>query len=104
MEFEDHVKIRKEKFGAVVFETLREKIFVTNETGAEILRLLEAGKGPKEIIVELEKGYSGDPAIIKADVDELVSKLKDKGILKKEEQDAGKRIASGVGPATDCRK
>jgi hypothetical protein len=39
MQFEKHVKVRQEKFGSVMFETLREKIFVTNETGAEILRL-----------------------------------------------------------------
>ncbi len=82
MEFEKHVKVRKEKFGAVVFETLREKLFVTNEAGAEILRLLEEGKEPTRVIAELAKNYNGDPATIKADVDEFISMLKDKGIVK----------------------
>ena len=86
MEFEKHVKVRQEKFGAVIFETLTEKIFVTNETGAEILRLLEEGKELKEVIAALAKSYNGDPAIIKEDVDEFISMLKDKGIIEREEQ------------------
>jgi len=86
MEFEKHVKVRQEKFGAVVFETLREKVFVTNETGAEMLRLLEEGKELAHVIAELAKNYNGDAAKIKGDVDEFVSMLKDKGIIKKEEQ------------------
>ncbi len=44
MNFTEHVKIRSEKFGTVIFETLTEKIFITNETGAEILQLIEQGK------------------------------------------------------------
>lgn len=86
MEWEKYVKIRQEKFGAVVFETLREKVFVTNEIGAEILRLLEEGKEPKDIIVELARNYNEEPAIIKNDVNEFISMLKEKGIIKKEEQ------------------
>ncbi len=84
MEFEKHVKVRQEKFGAVIFETLTEKVFVTNETGAEILRLLEEGKEPTHETAELAKNYTSDPAIIKGDVAEFISILKDKGILKKE--------------------
>ena len=84
MQFEKHVKVRQEKFGSVVFETLREKIFVTNVTGAEILRLLEEGKEPKDVIAELSKDYNLDPGIIKSDVDEFISMLKDNGIIKKE--------------------
>lgn len=86
MEFNKHVKVRQEKFGAVVFETLREKVFVTNEPGAEILRLLEERKEPKDVIAELAKNYNGDPAIIKKDMDEFISMLKDKGIIQKEMQ------------------
>lgn len=86
MEFNKHVKVRQEKFGAVVFETLREKVFVTNEPGAEILRLLEKGKEPKDVIAELAKNYNGDPAIIKEDMGEFISMLKDKGIIQKEMQ------------------
>lgn len=75
MEFENHVKFRPEKFGAVVFETLREKVFVTNETGAEILRLLEAKKGPEKIASELAEDYDGDPEIIKKEAQEFMAEL-----------------------------
>ncbi len=86
MKFEKHLKVRQEKFGAVLFETLREKVFVTNETGAEILRLLEEGKELKEVIIDLVKNYGCDPEIIKEDVKEFVTMLKDNGMIKWEEQ------------------
>jgi len=31
VEFVKHVKIRKEKFGVVIFDTYREKVFVVNK-------------------------------------------------------------------------
>ena len=80
MEFATHVQVRQEKFGAVVFETLAEKVFVANETGAEILRLLEQGKSPEEIIAELTENYDADPATIKRDLEQFVSSLKDNQI------------------------
>tara|TARA_B100000315_G_scaffold225371_1_gene231549 strand:+ start:969 stop:1220 length:252 start_codon:yes stop_codon:yes gene_type:complete len=82
MEFQKHVKVRQEKFGAVVFETLREKIFVTNESGAQILSLLQAGKEPEAVTNELSSMYDGDPAVIKKDVDEVISTLQESGIIK----------------------
>jgi GTPase SAR1 family protein len=75
MEFQNHVKIRSEKFGAVIFETLREKVFVTNGTGAEILRLLEEKKKPEKIMLELTEDYDGDPEIIKKEAQEFIAEL-----------------------------
>lgn len=75
MEFQKHVKIRPEKFGAVIFETLREKVFVTNETGAEILRLLEERNEPEQIMAELTKDYDGDPERIKKEAQEFIATL-----------------------------
>lgn len=86
MKFEKHLKVRQEKFGAVVFETLREKVFVTNETGSEILRFLEEGKKLENMIAELAKNYDCDPEIIEGDVKEFTLRLKDSGIIKEEEQ------------------
>ena len=86
MELEKHVQVRQEKFGAVVFETLREKVFVANETAAEIFRLHQEGKSVQQIIDELAQNYDADPATIKADVDEFVAGLKDNGLVKKEGQ------------------
>lgn len=52
MDFTEHTKIRKEKFGTVVFDTLTEKIFITDQIGAEILQLIGQGKDLSEIISE----------------------------------------------------
>lgn len=52
MNFTEHTKIRKEKFGTVVFDTLTEKIFITDQIGAEILQLIGQGKDLLEIIIE----------------------------------------------------
>lgn len=81
MVFEKHVKVRHEKFGAVVFETLREKIFVTNGAGAEILRLLAEKKDAADVVAQLTERYSSNPETIKADVEEFVQRLKDNGII-----------------------
>ena len=86
MELEKHVQVRQEKFGAVVFETLREKVFVANETAAEIFRLHQEGKSAQQIIDELAQNYDADPTAIKADVDEFIAGLKDKGLTKTEDQ------------------
>ena len=81
MQFTEHVKIREEKFGAVVFETLKEKVFVTNETGKDILNLLQEGKAAEEIINSLADLYAVKPEEIKDDVLGFVGLLKEKGIL-----------------------
>jgi hypothetical protein len=81
MSFTEHVKIREEKFGAVVFETLKEKVFVTNETGKDILNLLKKGKTSEEIINSLADWYAVKPQDIKDDVLDFVGLLKEKGIL-----------------------
>ena len=82
MVFEKYVKVRHEKFGAVVFETLREKIFVTNGAGAEILRLLEEKKNAADVVAQLTERYSSNPETIKADVEEFVRRLQDNGIIR----------------------
>lgn len=86
MEFEKHVRVRQEKFGAVVFETLREKVFVTNETGADILRLLGEGKETDTIVRELAEKYDCEPEVIKADIKDLIVILQNNKIVKNKEQ------------------
>lgn len=81
MQFNEYVKIREEKFGSVIFETLREKIFVTNETGRDILRLLEEEHSFEKIVDILSNIYSADTAEIKNDVNSFINQLKDKGII-----------------------
>ncbi|PKL49815.1 MAG: hypothetical protein CVV39_02410 [Planctomycetes bacterium HGW-Planctomycetes-1] len=82
MNFTKHTKIRKERFGAVVFDTLTEKIFVTDEIGGEILRLIEKGKDLTHIISVLCDNYDGDRQTIEKDVIEFTNQLKSNSIVR----------------------
>jgi hypothetical protein len=83
MEFEKHVKVRREKFGAVIFETLREKVYVTNETGAEILHLLEAKQEPENIATLLAKNYHGDLERMKREIQEFIAELTENSLIRR---------------------
>jgi len=76
MFFPKYVKVRQERFGAVVFDTLREKVLVSNPTGAEILRLLGEEKSVEDICGELSRSYDGDPAQLKAEVNNFIDELR----------------------------
>lgn len=81
MKFTEHTKIRKEKFGTVVFDTLTEKIFITDQVGGEILDLIEQGKDVPEIISALGESYDGDEQSIEKDVVEFTEELKSSNII-----------------------
>ena len=75
MEFNKHVQAREEKFGTVIFETLKEKVFVTNPTGAEIIKLIQKKKSQKEIIEELSQTYGATESAIATDVNQFIDNL-----------------------------
>lgn len=81
MGFPKYVKVRQERFGAVVFDTLREKVFVSNPTGASILRLLGKEKSVGDICDELSQSYDKDPAQLKAEVENFVYELQKRELL-----------------------
>ena len=81
MNLTEHTKIRKEKFGTVVFDTLTEKIFITDEIGSEILQLIEQGKRLPEIVSELGEIFDGDSQMIEDDVVEFTEQLKANNII-----------------------
>ncbi len=81
MNFTEHTKIRKEKFGTVVFDTLTEKIFITDEIGSEILQLIQQGRQLPQIISELGKIFDGDSQMIEDDVVEFTEQLKANNII-----------------------
>ncbi len=85
MQFSDHVKIRKEKFGTVIFDTLTEKIFITNEIGADILAFIEQGKNFPEVVGSLSNVYDADSAAIQKDTTDFVECLRANKFLKSEE-------------------
>jgi hypothetical protein len=81
MNLTEHTKIRKEKFGTVLFDTLTEKIFVTDEIGSEILRLIEQGEDLSQMVGELCEAFDGDRQIIEKDVIEFTDQLKSDKII-----------------------
>lgn len=81
MEFNKHVQVRKEKFGSVIFETLKEKVFVTNSTGAEIIRLIQEKKAPDVIINELASLYETGTDAIADEVNSFIENLVQQGLL-----------------------
>ena len=81
MNLTEHTKIRKEKFGTVVFDTLTEKIFITDQIGSEILQLIEQGKRLPEIVSELSEVFDGDSQSIEKDVVEFTDQLKANNII-----------------------
>jgi len=80
MNFTEHVKIRNEKFGTVIFETLTEKIFITNETGARILGLIGQGRDLSQMVDELQKNYLANQEIEK-DVTDFIDCLKENNFI-----------------------
>lgn len=80
MNFTEHVKIRNEKFGTVIFETLSEKIFITNETGAKILKLIREGRNLAQIVDELQTIYLKDQKIEK-DTDDFINCLRENNFI-----------------------
>lgn len=81
MVFSEYTKIREEKFGTVIFETLREKVFITNKTGKDILNLLQKGSTLEEIVDTLVNSYSAPVIDIRNDVTNFINQLKDNHIL-----------------------
>lgn len=81
MNFTEHTKIREEKFGTVVFDTLTEKIFITDQIGGDILRLIEQGKDLPVILSVLHDNYDGDEQNVEKDVVEFIDQLKSSNIV-----------------------
>ena len=73
MNFAGHVKIRNEKFGTVIFDTLTEKIFITDRIGAEILQLIEQDKDMDAIVDTLGSNYDGGRQSIETDVLDFIN-------------------------------
>ena len=81
MNLTEHTKVRKEKFGTVVFDTLTEKIFITDQIGSEILQLIKQGKDLPQIVNELSEVFEGDKEMIENDVVEFTNQLKSNNII-----------------------
>lgn len=81
MNFTEYVKIREEKFGSVIFETLKEKVYVTNEIGKDILALLKEGHPTEGIIDSLADKYNEDRVLVERDVKDFIDTLLKNGLV-----------------------
>ncbi len=81
MKFTEHTKLRKEKFGTVLFDTLTEKIFISDEIGADILQLIAQGKDLEEISSKLSQECDADKPTIEQDVLEFIDLLKSDNMI-----------------------
>ncbi|NIM04059.1 MAG: PqqD family peptide modification chaperone [Armatimonadetes bacterium] len=87
--FDKHVKIRQEKNGAVVFDTLREKVFITDEIGAHILRLMKEGLSAEEMAAVLAERYEQAPEVIQRHLTEFIQQLEESALVTAEEESRG---------------
>jgi hypothetical protein len=87
MNFTEHTKIRREKFGTVVFDTLTEKIFITDPVGGDILQLVEQGRDLPEILDALGEDYEGDREAMEKDIAEFAEQLKSNKIISESSQE-----------------
>ena len=88
MQFAEHVKWRSEKFGAVVFDTLNERVYVTNETGKQILELVAAGSARADIAARLKEEYEAEGPRIEAEAAGFLQDLISAGFLVETESNA----------------
>ncbi len=87
MRFSRYTQWRSEKFGAVIFDTLNEKVYVTNETGNDILRLVEECPDAGAVAARLGEIYDSDSAEIAADVAAFVGELQAGGLVAADSED-----------------
>jgi hypothetical protein len=81
MKLKEFVKTRNEKFGVVIFDTLKEKVFVANETGKDIVDLLQKGYSLENMIQSLSDLYNKEPAEIKKDILSFLDSLKSNSLI-----------------------
>ncbi len=59
-----------------------ERLFLPDETGVEILRLVDGRRSVDEIVTALAQRFDAPAELIGADVDRLLRELADKGVLR----------------------
>lgn len=81
MKLSPSVKIRTEKFGAILFDKAREQYFVVDEVGKDILECLKDGDNLEEALIRLESIYDASPEVMKEDIKKFIDELKAANLL-----------------------
>jgi hypothetical protein len=77
----DYVKIRELDGEAVLLNLDSEKYFGLDEVGTSMIRALTSGRTVEEACASLLEQYDVDPDTLKSDLDRLIAKLLDKGLI-----------------------
>lgn len=86
------VKFREEKFGAVLFETQKEKVFTLNATGAAVVRAIVSGSS--DVVGALRAQFDDDSGVLAAEVAAFITALAQQGLLSADQPDRSPATAS----------
>ena len=73
------VKFREEKFGGVLFETRRERVFTLNPVGAAVVRAIVDGQG--DLSAVLHEKFEDPEGTLEGEANEFVSSLAEAGLV-----------------------
>ncbi len=89
---DNNVKVRQEKFGTVIFDTMEDKVFVAKGTANRVLPLILSGKSIRDVAQLLAQEYEGDENEILQDIEEFVRELLDKSLVRVSQAEAVTKI------------
>lgn len=81
MELFPHVKIRQEQFGVVVFDKEKEKFFVADEVGKDVLAAIQNAQTVDDAVQQLSQKYETSRELIKRDVLSFLEQLRRAGLM-----------------------
>lgn len=81
MELLPHVKIRQERFGVIVFDKEREKFFVADEVGQDVLAAMQSAQTVDEAVEQLSQKYEASREEIRRDVSWFIGELRQAGLM-----------------------
>jgi len=76
-----YVKFREEKFGGVLFETRSEKVFTLNPVATAVVREIQAGLTPPQIVRRMRQRFRDPHQAIEKEAQAFISELKAKGLV-----------------------
>lgn len=81
MRLAKYVKFREEKFGGVLFETRSEKVFTLNPMATAVVREIQAGRAPPEIVRRMREHFRDPNQCIEKDAVDFIADLRAKGLV-----------------------
>jgi hypothetical protein len=76
------IKIREERFGLLIFDKEREKFFITDEVGKNVLAAIESTTSIDEAVEQLSLQYEATGEVIKQDVISFIEEMIQAGLMR----------------------